>query len=332
MFTHASHPIDPSTTPQRKLLLVASTGGHLAQLVRLAPGLGATPSSLWITFDSAQSRSLLAGRRRIHVPYVRPRDYFGMIRAAGILRRVLQHEKFDGAVSTGAGLAVAALPQAAICGVPSLYIESVSRVEGPSLSGRILAASHLVSLRTQHPAWATKRWNTHPSVLSTYQSLTRRAPDHPRLFVTLGTIEGYRFDSLVDAVLASGLADERTVWQLGFTTNRTDLPGEVCQIMPTTQFIHAALTADVVITHAGVGTFMGLLEMGIFPVIVTRRKHRNEHVDDHQMQIAELAQRLGVARAVDAPDLTADVIRFAASRSIATATTTAKRIPQPSDQ
>ncbi len=316
MSVQISHSIEPSPSVQRKLLLVASTGGHLAQLVRLAPGLGASPSSLWVTFDSMQSRSLLAGQRRIHVPYVRPRDYLGMMRAAGIVRRVLRHENFEGAVSTGAALAVAALPQAAISGVPSLYIESVSRVEGPSLSGRMLAASRLVSVRTQHPAWATNRWRTHPSVLSTYHSLTRQAPDRPSLFVTLGTIEGYRFDSLVDAVLATGLADERTVWQLGFTNNRSDLPGQVYQMMPSTQFIDAALSADVVITHAGVGTFMALLEMGIFPVIVTRRKHRGEHVDDHQMQIAELAEYLGVARAVDAPDLTADVIRFAAGRAI----------------
>ncbi|WP_199182418.1 glycosyltransferase [Cryobacterium sp. Y11] len=318
MSVHSSYPIDPLPPTQRKLLLVASTGGHLAQLVRLAPGLGASQSSLWITFDSMQSRSLLVGRRRIHVPYVRPRDYVGMMRAAIIVRRVLKHETFDGAVSTGAGLAVAALPQAAIRGVPSLYIESVSRVEGPSLSGRMLAASRLVSVRTQHPAWANERWKTYPSVLSTYQSLRRDAPKRPSLFVTLGTIEGYRFDSLVDAVLASGLADERTVWQLGFTTGRADLPGDVYQMMPTARFVTAALTADVVITHAGVGTFMGLLELGIFPVIVTRRKHRGEHVDDHQMQIAELAESLGVARAVDAPDLTADVIRFAASRAIDT--------------
>ena len=328
MSVHSSHPIDPLPPTQRKLLLVASTGGHLAQLVRLAPGLGASPSSLWITFDSMQSRSLLAGRRRIHVPYVRPRDYLGMMRAAGIIRRVLKHESFDGAVSTGAGLAVAALPQAALSGVPSLYIESVSRVEGPSLSGRMLAASRLVSVRTQHPAWARDRWTIHPSVLSTYHALDKHAPDRPSLFVTLGTIEGYRFDSLVDAVLASGLADERTVWQLGFTTNRTDLPGEVHQMMPTAQFMAAALSADVVITHAGVGTFMGLLELGVFPVIVTRRKHRGEHVDDHQMQIAELAEGLGVAKAVDSPDLTADVIRFAAGRAIDTGV----RVPLTTDR
>jgi UDP-N-acetylglucosamine transferase subunit ALG13 len=73
---------------------------------------------------------------------------------------------------------------------------------------------------------------------------------------------------------------------------------------------------------------MGLLELGVFPVIVTRRKHRGEHVDDHQMQIAELAECLGVARAVDTPDLTADVIRFAAGRAIETGV----RVPLTTDR
>lgn len=304
--------------PLRKLLLVASTGGHLAQLVRLAPNLGAAPDSLWVTFDTPQSRSLLEGRRRVYVPYVRPRDYRGVVRTADIVRRVLARERFDGAVSTGSAVALSALPLASLAGIPSLYIESVSRVKGPSLSGRILAASRLVSLRTQHPSWATDRWKVHQSVFSTFHSVPRDAPESPRLFVTLGTIEGYRFDSLVDAVLASGLADERTVWQLGFTSGRTDLPGTVHEQMRFTDFREAALSADVVITHAGVGSLLGLLETGIYPVLVTRRKCRNEHVDDHQLQIAELAAQLDVAAAVDAPDLNAAVIRAAAGRTIDT--------------
>ena len=42
-------------------LLVATNGGHLAQLVELAPRLdGIEADRLWITFDSPQSRSLLA--------------------------------------------------------------------------------------------------------------------------------------------------------------------------------------------------------------------------------------------------------------------------------
>ncbi len=303
-------------TSSRKLLLVASTGGHLSELARLAPGLGASPDSVWVTFDSAQSRSVLAGSRIVYVPYVRPRDYRGVIRTTAIIRRILRREDFAGVVSTGSAIALAALPLAAAKGIPSLYIESVSRVNGPSMSGRLLAATRMVEVRTQHPSWANGPWHTHPSVFASFQSTTREPPKSPSLFVTLGTIQGYRFDALVDAVLASGLADERTVWQLGYTAGRTDLPGTVHEQMRPADFHAAASNADVVITHAGIGNLLSFLDSGIYPVLVTRRKARKEHVDDHQLQIAELASLLGVVEAVDAPDLTADVIRAAAARAV----------------
>ncbi|MBC7518013.1 MAG: glycosyltransferase [Microbacteriaceae bacterium] len=300
----------------RKLLLVASSGGHLAELDRLVPELHATPDSLWVTFDTPQSRSLLAGRRRIHVPYVRPRDIVGVARAAAVIQRVLHHENFDGAVSTGAAIAVAALPLAAAHGVPSLYIESVSRVDGPSLSGRIIAATRLVSLRTQYASWSSDRWKLQPSILSTFHSEPRTPAPRPSLFVTLGTIEGYRFDALIDAVLRTGLADHRTVWQLGFTADRVGLPGTIHEQMRYRDFQQAAQDADVVITHAGVGSLLGLLDLGIYPVLVSRRISRNEHVDDHQHQISQLAGRLGVAAAIDAPELDAAIIHAAARRHV----------------
>jgi UDP-N-acetylglucosamine transferase subunit ALG13 len=303
-------------TSYRKLLLVASTGGHLSELARLAPGLGASPDSVWVTFDSAQSRSLLAGFRTVYVPYVRPRDYRGVLRTAAIIRRILNDEQFAGVVSTGSAVALAALPLAAMKGIPSLYIESVSRVSGPSLSGRLLAATPAVEVRTQHPSWASGQWHTHPSVFSSFRSTPRDAPANPSLFVTLGTIQGYRFDTMVDAVLASGLADERTVWQLGYTDGRVDLPGTVYGQMRAADFHTAASNADVVISHAGIGNLLSFLDEGIYPVLVTRRKARKEHVDDHQLQIAELAMMLDVGHAVDAPELDADVIRRAAARAV----------------
>jgi hypothetical protein len=56
-------------------LLVAATGGHLSQLVRLEPRIGLDSEPTWITFDTPQSRELLAGRDVVHAREVRPRDY-----------------------------------------------------------------------------------------------------------------------------------------------------------------------------------------------------------------------------------------------------------------
>ncbi|MDY0910377.1 glycosyltransferase [Microbacterium sp. CFBP9034] len=315
----------PHLAPEtpRKLLLAASTGGHIAQLSRLAPGLGADDDSLWISFDAPQTRSLLAGRRTLMVPYIRPRDWRSTAEAFRLINAALASERFDAAVSTGAALALAALPAARMRGIPTLYIESVSRVQGPSLSGRALYALRTTEMRTQHPGWAHGRWGVHPSVLETFDSEPRgTAPVQPlKIFVTLGTIEGYRFDSLVDAVLATGLAGPDTTWQLGYT-RRDDLPGRVVQQMDAQDFEMTAREADLVVTHAGVGTILGLLEMGVYPVAAVRRSARSEHVDDHQEQIAALLRQIGIGSALEVEDLDAAVLLEAASLRIASGTQT----------
>ena len=311
--------LDLTPDNPRKMLLAASTGGHIAQLVRLAPGLGATDDSLWVSFDSPQTRSLLRDKRTLLVPYIKPRDWRGTLKAVGQIDKALAVEDFDAAVSTGAALATAALPAARRRGIPALYIESVSRVLGPSLTGRMLYHSRLAEMRTQHRSWAGGRWGLHPSVLETFSIEDRIAPEgRPlKIFVTLGTIQGYRFDTLVDSLLATGLMGEDTTWQLGYTT-RDDLPGRVVQDMDAASFDRAIHEADVVVTHAGVGTILGLLEAGVYPVAVVRRAGRNEHVDDHQAQIAGLMNDTRIGTAVEVEDMTAAVLLEAAARRIAT--------------
>lgn len=302
---------------RRKLVLAASTGGHLSQLTRLAPQLDASDDSLWITFDTDQSRSLLEGRRTLFVPYIAPRDYKGVFGAFKQIRKTLRSggEEFDEAVSTGAALALAALPAARAARIPARYIESVSRTDGPSLTGNILAASRLTSLRTQHESWASSRWKYEGNVLGSYSAEESMPADRPlRIFVTLGTIAPYRFDSMIDAVLRTGMANSETIWQVG-CTDRSDLPGSVVSTMPDTEFEAAIRGSDVVITHSGVGTIMRVLECGKSPVVVSRRKHRNEHVDDHQCQIAKWVSDAGLAISVESEQLTSgDVVLAGAKR------------------
>lgn len=303
---------------EQRLVLAASTGGHLAQLVRLAPDLGASDDSLWITFRNPQSESLLKGRNVLYAPYIRPREALSVLKAFRLILPRIRGGGYAAAVSTGAGLALAALPAARLAGTPSLYIESVSRLNGPSLSGRILAGLGFAEMRTQHASWAGGKWTVHPSVLSTYETCPRPVRPHAdlRLFITLGTIRGYGFHSLIDRVLELGLANDSTVWQLGDTRPRVELPGRVYDEIPAADFERFATEADVVITHAGVGTVLGLFELGIAPIVVPRRRSRGEHVDDHQQQLVQLMAETGVGFAVDLDDLHADLVTAAASLGV----------------
>lgn len=299
------------TQSSKKLLLIASTGGHLAQLVKLAPRLGASDESLWITFDSEQSRSLLEGKRVLHVPYVAPRDWRSLLTAGRMIDARLSGEDFDAAVSTGAGLALAGLPIARKYGLQANYIESVSRVQGPSLSGRLIYMSGIANMFTQHRAWATGRWNPIKPVLAEYAGAAKEPVAQPKIFVTLGTIRPYRFDALVDALLSTGMCGDDTVWQLG-TTERERLPGRQVQYMGADEFAAETRAADVVVTHAGVGTVMDLLNMGKAPVVVPRRSSHDEHVDDHQQQIADLLRELGLAVPSAVEELSAADLALAA--------------------
>ncbi|HWI31647.1 MAG TPA: glycosyltransferase [Microbacterium sp.] len=310
-----------------KSLLVCSTGGHLSELVRLESRMGAHPDSLWVTFDTPQSRQLLEGRRVHHLPYIGPRDLKETVKAAPALRRLVRGERFDAAISTGAAVAVAALPTAVLSKVPSTYIESVCRLRGPSATGRLLQRVPGMHLRTQHGGWADGRWKSCASILTDFRSEVSPEPRPIQsVFITLGTIRGYRFDSVVDAFLATGLANEHTVWQLGDTKRTDALPGRVFDYMSPSEFALAAREADVVVTHAGVGTLLEMLGLGIYPVQAVRRASRGEHIDDHQTQIADLVNATDIGIAVEGPALSVAALEHAAQRRIIDGL----RVPRPS--
>jgi UDP-N-acetylglucosamine--N-acetylmuramyl-(pentapeptide) pyrophosphoryl-undecaprenol N-acetylglucosamine transferase len=303
----------PAGLSGSKLLFVASTGGHLAQIRRLGDKCNASSDSMYYTFETEQSLSLLREKRRTFGPYVRPRDYLGLVRTALALYRLLKRERFDAVVSTGAGVALSAACAAFLRRRRMTYVESISRFEGPSTTGRIIQYLPWVNTYTQHAAWSSARWKVTGRLFEpmgrtprshdgqSTQDGYRSAEVGPlRILVSLGTIRPYRFDALVDAVLSVLRADDRVVWQLG-ATRREDLPGDVHAELPHATFMKELLGCDVFITHAGVGTVMQALEVGKYPLVVPRRPERHEHVDDHQSQVSEMLAREGFAL-VTTPD------------------------------
>lgn len=302
----------------RRAVLVASTGGHLAQLVQLVTRLDLHEDPLWITFEHPQSLSLLRGARVAYVPYVASRDYVGLARVLPRVRSILRHEDFDACVSTGAAIALAALPQSRLMGKEAHYIESVSRFDGPSFSGRMLSHLPGVKLYTQHAAWADKNWSFRFSILQSYEPRAVTPSwiaDRPKVFVTLGTIRPFRFDALVDRLLSVLPPGAEVVWQLG-ETSRDHLPGTVITTMPTEEFDRLVTESDVVVSHSGVGSTLRILELGKSPVLVPRRASRGEHVDDHQAQVADRLSALGLVTKAEVPQLTMEHLLAAHSTSI----------------
>jgi UDP-N-acetylglucosamine transferase subunit ALG13 len=270
-----------------------------------------------VKFASPQSESLLQGCRVLHVPYVAPRDVRHTAKAfAMMMREINWHsEGFTSAVSTGAAVGLAGLAAARLHHVPSFFIECGCHVNGPAVTGKLVSLDPRINESCQYEHWDRKGWKYRGSLLDDFVAIPKSPSEHPRLFVTLGTIRPYRFDAVVDAVLSTGLADDRTVWQLG-PTARDGLPGTAVSEMSRDDFEQNARAADVVITHAGIGNLLDLLDLGVYPVVVPRRAKRAEHVDDHQLQIAGLARDRGISLVTEVESLDRRAILDASGHGI----------------
>jgi UDP-N-acetylglucosamine--N-acetylmuramyl-(pentapeptide) pyrophosphoryl-undecaprenol N-acetylglucosamine transferase len=297
-----------------RALLVASAGGHLAELVLLSEVMDLPGERTWITFDTPQSRSLLSGREVHYAPFAGTRDLVGTARAALWARAFLRANHFDVAVSTGASIALAVLPLAARAGADCYYVESATRTEGPSVTARLLTPFRAINFRTQHEQWASGRWIFQPSVFDGFRAFEVPPASAPRRIVVSLGMQDFGFRRLLERLVQVVPADTDVLWQVG-STDASGLDLSFHRTLPASQLTSAMAESDVVITHAGIGSAISALNAGKRPVFVPRRKQFREHVDDHQVLIATELARRGLVFNVEAEALEwADIVRAASWR------------------
>lgn len=302
-------------------LLVASTGGHLTQLVQLAPRIEPNAERrVWVTFDTPQSRSLLASEKVEFVDFMAPRQWARGIanlpRAVRIFRRYRPGRVF----STGSGIALSFLPMARSFGARASYVESAARTEGPSLTGKVLSRTPGVRTYTQYENYADKRWVFGYSVFDEYPQREAHEPiraDGPKVLVLLGTLD-FSFERLVHKVVASLPPGSDIAWQLGHTNAPEGLPGRHFAFAPASELAALASWSTVVVAHAGCGSAITALDNGVWPILVPRHVVNGEHIDDHQVQVARELERRGLANYVEVDDLTEELLAsdFRAPRGI----------------
>jgi UDP-N-acetylglucosamine--N-acetylmuramyl-(pentapeptide) pyrophosphoryl-undecaprenol N-acetylglucosamine transferase len=303
-------------------LLVASTGGHLKELHHLHRRLaGVKGPYRWATFDTPQSRSLLAGERVDFVPFVGGRDPLNVARNLAHAHDALRGGEIDTVVSTGSAVALPFFALSRSRRIRCHYIESAARIEGPSLTGRLIGRIPGVRRYSQYRGWRRRGWSFGGSVFDSFaggadREIGERSPK--KVVVTLGTYRGYAFTRLVRRLLEILPAEADVLWQTGDTDVKgLGIAGHYA--IPERDLTAAMREADVVVAHAGVGTALAAFEVGKCPLLVPRRFSLGEHVDDHQAQIAgELGER-GLAVSVDAAELSQEDLLLAASRSVTSA-------------
>jgi UDP-N-acetylglucosamine--N-acetylmuramyl-(pentapeptide) pyrophosphoryl-undecaprenol N-acetylglucosamine transferase len=303
----------------RVQLHVASAGGHLAQLVALTERLRSPDDvpTLWVTYDVPQARSVLAGQRVVFAHHPTTKNVPNALRNYRLARRVLAEQEVTRVVSTGAAVAVPFIVRARQLGIPCHYIESATRVAGPSLTGRMLELVPGVHRYRQVGDWGGARWSDGPSVFDGFGVETRPASSGTSsVVVSLGT-HGFPFTAMVESVrrsLASEWVD--VLWQLGGTPPPPGLHGEVTGQLQSDRLDAAFRRADVVIGHAGTGLALTALRAGKVPVLVPRRRTRGEHTDDHQVQLARELDRRGLAVVAEVGELSREHVERAARLAV----------------
>lgn len=85
-------------------------------------------------------------------------------------------------------------------------------------------------------------------------------------------------------------SEEKVIIQIG----RTEYEPQYCDYFTFTsygKFLNYIKNAKVVVTHAGVGTIIECLMSKKSMILVPRRKKFDEHIDDHQIDIAKALEK-----------------------------------------
>jgi beta-1,4-N-acetylglucosaminyltransferase len=120
-----------------RVLLVCSPGGHLQQMLALEPSWRGTEKS-WVTLRSADVDYLLRDERVTFGRGPTNRSLRALLANLGLAWRTLRRERPDAILSTGAALAVPFFLVGRLLGIRTVYVESVTRTEGVSLTGRLV--------------------------------------------------------------------------------------------------------------------------------------------------------------------------------------------------
>ncbi len=114
------------------------------------------------------------------------------------------------------------------------------------------------------------------------------------IFISLGS-QKFQFNRLliaVDRLVEEGKIRDEVFAQVGYS----DYQPKHYRFKPflnSDEFNQSIREADVIITHAGTGVIINAVKKGKKVIVVPRLGRFGEHVDDHQVQIAEMFSQLG---------------------------------------
>jgi len=124
--------------PPRRVCIVCSSGGHLAQLYCL-DGWWKHHDRFWVTFDKPDAVSMLRGERVYYGHHPTNRNLKNLVKNTLLAVKILARERPDLIVSNGAGIAVPFFwIGKVVFGARTVYIEVYDRVDSATMTARLV--------------------------------------------------------------------------------------------------------------------------------------------------------------------------------------------------
>jgi UDP-N-acetylglucosamine transferase subunit ALG13 len=135
------------------------------------------------------------------------------------------------------------------------------------------------------------------------------------IFATCGS-SPFAFDRMIRAL--GVLPPEELIVQHG--PSPAPPCAEAYPFLPFGRVVELIEQADIVVSHAGVGSIMCSLQAGHVPVVFPRLKRHSETVDDHQAELAMALSRRGSVIVATTPEELVDAVKSVPPRTTHPAT------------
>jgi UDP-N-acetylglucosamine transferase subunit ALG13 len=216
--------------------------------------------------------------------------------------RILKAEAPDVIVSTGAGPVVPFAFVGRLLGIPTVFVETFTRVTRPSLAARLVSPL------------AARFFFQWPGLAAYFPKGTCCGPigvgpgggqigtPAGGMFVAVGN-GTQPFPRILDAIehacTTNGIDESRVLVQHGATQPRPWRGWRQVRTLPESEFQRALFDAEVVVCHAGAGVILEALALGKRCIVFPRRRAEGEVVDDHQRELAGALASEGLVQIAD---------------------------------
>jgi len=119
------------------VLLVCSSGGHLAQLLELRDWWSAHDRT-WVCFDPPDALGALEGERFVRCHFPTTRNIPNLLRNLLLALGTLRVERPDVIISDGAGVAVPFFWLGRLFGARTVYLEVYDRIDSATMTGKLV--------------------------------------------------------------------------------------------------------------------------------------------------------------------------------------------------